>query len=149
MKTGKVRYVIRNFPLADSHPLAEKAAEAALCAQEQGKYWIAHDYYLANQKRLGLSELELDAGSLGLDSTAFAGCVGSGKYGKTVQSDVVEGRAAGIQGTPTFFFGYQNPDNPSRINAVTSLVGNVGFTEFQKVIDDLIVRHTRGMTVKP
>ncbi len=57
IKTGKLRYVIREFPLESIHPQAFKAAEAALCAGDQGKYWEMHDRLFANQRALAPDQL--------------------------------------------------------------------------------------------
>jgi protein-disulfide isomerase len=57
VKTGKVKYVLRDFPLEPIHPLAFKAAEAARCASDQGKYWEMHDRLFSNQQALGPKDL--------------------------------------------------------------------------------------------
>src|SRR3989475_12275816 len=65
--TGKVRYVFRDFPLDQLHPQARKAAEAAHCARELGKYWEMHDVLFQNQKALALSQLAEHARTVGVD----------------------------------------------------------------------------------
>lgn len=101
---GKVRVVYRDFPLS-FHPNAQKAAEAAECADDQGKFWEYHDKLFANQQALTVDNLKQYAKDLGLDAAKFNSCLDSGKYASEVQKDMAAGSAAGVSGTPTFFIG--------------------------------------------
>ena len=74
---GKVRYVFRDFPLEELHSHARKAAEAAHCAGEQGKYWQMHDALFQNQGTLELPQLAEHARAVGLDSLVFNRCMSS------------------------------------------------------------------------
>src|SRR6267378_1149907 len=103
--TGKVRYVFRDFPLDQIHPQARKAAEAAHCAGEQGKYWEMHDLLFQNQGALAPPQLAEHAGAVGVDGAAFAACLSSGRYAARVARGLVDGAAAGVQGTPAFVVG--------------------------------------------
>jgi protein-disulfide isomerase len=100
---GQVRLIYRNFPLAELHPQAQKAAEAAMCADAQGKFWEMHDLMFAEQKSLGSEDLEDKAQRLGLDAEKFAQCLDSGQMRSAVEVDVEDGEALGIQGTPAHF----------------------------------------------
>jgi len=100
--TGKVRFVFKQFPLP-SHPDAELAAETAVCAQDQGKFWEYHDLLYAHQDKLGKSDLLGYAAQLGLDSSTFADCA-NGLRATDVLADRTAGEKAGVAGTPTFFF---------------------------------------------
>ena len=111
IKTGKVRYVFRDFPLDQIHPYARKAAEAAHCAGDQDKYWEMHDLLFENQKALQVDNLKAYAGRLGLDSSAFDGCLEKSKYAAKVQQDLKDGVTAGIRGTPGFFIGKTRSDD--------------------------------------
>lgn len=119
---GQVRIVFRDFPLA-FHANAPKAAEAAHCAHEQGKFWDMHDKLFANQKALQPGQLKGYAGELGLDQAKFDQCLDSGKMAEVVKKNMEEGAEAGVQGTPAFF-----------VNG-TMLSGALPFEEFKKVID--------------
>jgi protein-disulfide isomerase len=107
--TGKVRYVFRDYPLDQIHPQARKAAEAAHCAGDQGKYWEMHDRLFQNQQALLVAQLGEHARALGLQGSAFDACLTSGKYAQRVSKGLEDGLAAGIQGTPGFVIGRTNP----------------------------------------
>jgi protein-disulfide isomerase len=146
--TGKVRYVVRSFPLEQVHPLAEKAAEGALCAGDQGKYWPAHDRFFANQQKLAVDEMPGHAAALGLDSAVFHECLTRGKYAAVVDSDLEEGHALDVRGTPTFFIGFTDAQNPRRIRAIRSLAGNLPFREFQKAIEESLAEQSQEAGAK-
>jgi protein-disulfide isomerase len=99
---GKVRLVFRHFPL-DFHPFAEKAAEAAVCAADQGKFWELHDQMFSNQQKLAVDDLKGYAKSAGLDSAKFDKCLDSGEKKPAVEADQKAGSEAGVNGTPAFF----------------------------------------------
>jgi protein-disulfide isomerase len=138
VKTGKVRYIFRNFPLEQIHPLALKAAEAADCANEQGKFWEAHDRFFQNQKTLDGKEWEAHALGLGLDAPKFQQCIDSGKFTQQVKADEAEGTMLAIKGTPTFFFGRTDGKNGGKLKAVKLLSGAVPFEKFKEIIDVLL-----------
>ena len=92
------------------HPNAEPAAEAAECADEQGKFWEYHDKLFANQGTLSTENYRLWATELGLDSTKFNDCIDQKKYSTEIQKDFQDGQAAGISGTPGFIIGVLQPD---------------------------------------
>jgi protein-disulfide isomerase len=99
---GKVRLVFRHFPL-DFHPFAEKAAEAAACAADQGKFWELHDKMFTNQQKLAVDDLKGYAKSVGVDSAKFDKCLDSGEKKALVDADQKAGTEAGVNGTPAFF----------------------------------------------
>jgi protein-disulfide isomerase len=137
VQTGKVRYVFRNFPLEAIHKEAFKAAEAALCAGEQQKFWEMHDRLFTHQDALAPKELPGHAAALGLDVNRFEQCVFGGKYGAAVRQDLAEGQKAGVRGTPAFFFAVVGPDG-SRAKAVKLLPGAYPFSAFKETLDGLL-----------
>jgi len=98
----KVRFVFKDFPL-QNHLQAPKAAEAAHCAGDQGKYWELHDRLFANQQLLQVPELKKHAAAVGLDQAAFDQCLDSGKHTANVQADIELGSQMGVGSTPTLY----------------------------------------------
>lgn len=104
----QVRFIYRDFPLADIHPDAQRAAEAAECAHEQGMFWQYYDKLYQNQSDHSIGALKLYALEIGTDLEQFIECVDSSKYRGEVLDDYADGVVAGVYGTPTFFFnGYR------------------------------------------
>jgi len=122
ISTGKVRFVYRDFPI-ESHQYAQKAAEAAKCANEQGKFWEYHDKIFNNQNALGISSLSQYAQELTLNITAFNDCLNSGRMAPKVKKDFNDGLNYGISGTPTFF-----------INGI-ELEGALPYSTFEQLIE--------------
>lgn len=102
--TDIVRYVYRDFPIVELHPGADIAAEAGECAQEQGKFFAYHDKVYQNQHDLSTASLKRYAVEIGLNSDSFNPCLDSRRYRSEVEEDRAAGIAAGVYGTPTFFF---------------------------------------------
>ncbi len=96
-----VRLVYRNFAMR-SHPRAYPAAEAALCAAEQERFWPYHDMLFANPQALEDEDLLRYAEELGLDTERFEQCVAAGEYRDQVEAESREARSMGIGGTPAF-----------------------------------------------
>lgn len=138
VETGKVRYVLREFPIASLHPQAAKGSEAALCAADQGRYWEMHDLLFANPRLMAPDDLKKHGETLGLDTAAFSACLDEGKYAQRVQASVQEGVKAGVRGTPSFFVGKTDGATPGRIKATKLIRGAQGFEVFKQNIDELI-----------
>ncbi len=98
----KIRLVYRDFPLP-MHANAPKAAEAAKCAGDQGKYWDMHAKLFANQRALDAKALKGYAKELSLDQAKFDKCLDSGEKAKLVEDDHKAGGDLGVTGTPAFF----------------------------------------------
>jgi predicted DsbA family dithiol-disulfide isomerase len=99
---GKVKLQFKHYPFS-FHQYAQKAAEAAECAADQGKFWEMHDLLLANQNSLSVDNLKAYAQSLGLNTVAFNSCLDNSLKEDIVKKDMDSGVAAGVQATPTFF----------------------------------------------
>jgi protein-disulfide isomerase len=121
--SGRIRFVFKEFPLTSIHPYAELAAQAALAANAQGKFWPYHDLLYANQSALARSDLDSYASSLGLDMTEFDAALDNGTYASAVAADVAQGTSLGVDATPTFF-----------VNGV-EVVGAVPYSTLQGVIN--------------
>ncbi len=100
---AQVRLVYRNFPLSQVHPNAEKAAEAGLCAADQGHFWEMHDLIFQSQSLLKDADLKAKAALLKLDVDTFNSCLDSGQKAPKVQQDLYAGARLGVAGTPALF----------------------------------------------
>src|SRR5262245_30914546 len=100
---GKIRLVHKDLPLDSIHPQARRAAEAARCADEQGKFWSYHDILYANYPKMSEVKLNNLAKEVGLDVNAFDPCHSSGRSKADVQRDLIDGAKLGVTETPTFF----------------------------------------------
>lgn len=99
---GQVRLVYRHFPLS-FHKEAPKAAEAAMCANQQDRFWRYHDTLYAHQEALSVDDLKGHALTIGLDLPRFEACLDSGEMKGAVIRDQQEGERLGVTGTPAFF----------------------------------------------
>jgi len=139
VETGKLRYLIREMPVEANHPLSGTAAEAALCAGDQGAYWMMHDRLFADQERLQPEDLKKHARTLGLDSGQFEHCLDSGEKKQRIEADVKAGRKAGMRGTPTFFLGVSGPRDDDRFLATRVIRGAKPYRDFAIIIDHLLI----------
>lgn len=108
-----MRFVFRNFPLTQAHPLAEPAAEAAEFAAAQGKFWEMHDGIFEHQAQLSLQFLSGLAKKLGLDPDALTEALESSAFEERVKTDFMSGVRSGVNGTPTFFINGLRHDGPA------------------------------------
>jgi len=104
---GKVKFVFVNFPLP-MHPNAVPAAELAMCAARQGKFWPMHDVLFRNQRQwAGLGEpgraFLAYGDSVGANREALASCVRDGTMRDAVRTDAEGGVRSGAHSTPTFY----------------------------------------------
>ncbi len=107
VKSGKVKVVFRDYPL-DNHPNALPAANAAECANEQGKFWEMHDKLFSAQDVWSQSDKSADvlkgyAKELRLDTKKFNSCFDTQKYNDEIKKDLMAGTLLGVQGTPGSF----------------------------------------------
>ena len=123
----KVRLVFKQFPLP-IHANARVAAEASLCAGDQGKFWEMHDTMFEDGRNLTADKLKGWASELELDTEAFEECLDSGQFADTVEADLAAGSKVGVTGTPAMF-----------ING-RFLSGAVPYETIAAVIDDELRR---------
>lgn len=134
IQTGKLRYVLRDFPIESLHPQAARGHAAAHCAGEQGKYWEMHGRLFANQKAMSPAELSDHGQALGLDLTRFTQCLGGAAVAARIRGDIAEGQQAGVQGTPTFFLGWAEAGD-GRMRAVQSIRGAQPYAVFKGAVE--------------
>jgi protein-disulfide isomerase len=99
---GKVAFAFKDCPLP-MHRHAEKAAEAARCADKQGAFWKYHDLLFENGGKLEVSQLKEDARTLKLDTASFDKCLDTGEKAAAVEKGLHEAQELGVTGTPSFF----------------------------------------------
>ena len=107
--TGKVRWLVRDLPLS-FHPNARKAAQAAYCANEQGKFWAMRDALFRNRSNLEVDHLGGYAGELGLDNKSFGDCLAGDRYLDRIDSNARLAASQHLTGTPSFVVGKSNGD---------------------------------------
>jgi len=119
---GKVRLVHKDLPLEQIHPQARQAAEAARCADDEGKFWEYHDKLYASSPKAGPEDLKSYAKDLGLKQDLFDKCLASGKYKETIQRDVNEGARLGLTGTPTFFINGRELSGAQSVEVISQII---------------------------
>jgi len=124
--TGKATFAFRNYAFLGNE--STWAAEAASCANDQGKFWDFHDYLYTHQGgensgAFSKANLEKFAADLGYNTDQFNSCLDSDKYAKLVADDLAAGQKVSVSGTPTTF-----------VNGKI-LVGAVPYTDLKKLID--------------
>ena len=124
----EVRLVFRHFPLHAIHPNAQTAAEAAVCAQDQGAFWELHDLMFEEQDALGADDLKDKAERAGLDAEAYAACMEAEDTPGRVEADRRAGVLAGVNGTPALF-----------VNG-RPLAGAVAYEDLAEVVEDELER---------
>ena len=128
---AKYGIIYMDFPLG-FHSHAVDAALAARCAREQGRFWAYHDALFSGASGLSTPALEqVAAATSGLDSASFDRCLSQRKYQNAIESDLADGRQAGVSGTPTFFI------NGARV------VGTPALPNFERMIDDALAAQAR------
>jgi len=138
--TGKVRYVFRQYPFLDDRVASkesDQAANASMCASEQGRFWDYHDILFANwnSENAGAftdKRLVAFAETLNLDMGEFNRCFNENKYKDQIDQDLVAGQQAGVTGTPSVFVNGQQltpgfiPSYEQVAQAVDAILGSTG-----------------------
>jgi len=123
----RIRYVFRDFPLP-IHPRAIPASEAALCANVQGRYWDFYQNLMVMEGDLEDADLAARAKSVGLDVEQFNECYRSHRFAPDVQAAFQQGRALGVDSTPTFY-----------ING-RQIVGVQQYETLKEIVDEELAR---------
>lgn len=132
--TGKVKLVVRDFPLG-FHPNAQKAAEATECAADQNKFWEMHDKLFQMQGTWsntdGITAFKQYAKDIGLNAGTFDSCLDGGTHAQEVKDDMAAGSASGIDGTPGFWI--VGPDGKGQ-----KISGAYPFDSFKTAFDAIL-----------
>jgi len=134
--SGKVRFIVRDFPLK-IHSAARPAAEAAHCAGEQGQFWPMHAALLARNMKLDDASILAKAQALGLDVPRFTQCVTSHKYEAAIARNAAQASALGVNGTPTFVIGRASRGQLDGLR----MAGAVPYGDFAAYLDRLLAGH--------
>jgi protein-disulfide isomerase len=142
VRTGKVRVAFMNHPMSlrppfNMHPRAMPAAEAAMCAGAQDRFWAMHDSLFVNQDKWARGEnpqalFESFATGLGLQMDAWRNCMTTHATRSMVEQDFQRTSQVGIEGTPGFVIGNQ-----------LAVVGAAPFGDFKKALDDALAKAGR------
>lgn len=117
-----LRFVFRNFPLAEIHPLAEPAAECAEFAGEQDLFWQMHDLIYENQESLSIPLLFELADTLELSSDDLANAIENQIYQKKIHIDFIGGVRSGVNGTPSFFINDHRYNGPFQLEQIIEAI---------------------------
>lgn len=137
IKVGRARYVFVDYPIAQLHPHAARAHEAAACAGDQGKYWQMHQSLFAAAPANDDATLLSQAQGIGVDASAFSSCLKSGRHAASVQASVTRMEQLGIGGTPMTLLGYTPaPGQPMKV--VKFVYGARPYADFKSAIESLL-----------
>lgn len=134
--TGRVRFVLRHFPLERIHAEAATAAVAAECAGREKRFWEMHDSLFKSRGQLGMDTLVEAAAGLGISKQAFNTCLGEGERHERVRVDTEAAKSWGISGTPTFYLGVA--DNRNLVSISRMLIGVQPFERFKNALEAIM-----------
>ena len=134
IETGKVKMLFKDFIVVDEDSV--NAASAAHCANDQKMFWQYHSTLYNNWDGEGTGwasseQLHQFASTLGLDMNKFSECMSQSKWKDLVLSSHADGRALGVDATPTFFIIDEN-------NEAIKITGAQHYDVFQRTFDSLL-----------
>jgi protein-disulfide isomerase len=133
--TGKIIYVVRNFPLDFHGQIAIDSANAGLCVNELGGSSKFFDFYSKGFSKTSTDELAAIAQSLGVNMDKYNTCMAENRYQDQITKDMADGTAAGVSGTPGFVIGVLDKDG----NVTGKLIaGAYPYESFKVIIDEML-----------
>lgn len=137
IKAGKARYIFVDYPIAQLHPQAARAHEAAACAGEQGKFWQMHASLFASAPAKDDAALASQAQAAGVNVNAFTSCLTSGRHTASVQASVARMEQLGIGGTPMTLIGMTPaPGQPMKV--AKFVYGARPYADFKAAIESIL-----------
>lgn len=133
--TGKLRYVVRDFPLEDIHPQAMNAARAVRCAAEQKKSWDVRERLMRMGPSLSSATIKQSAADTGMEAAIFSACADSTRYDDAIRGDIMEGHTVGITGTPSFVLGVTTRDGVEG----SVIVGAMPYASFDSALSSSLL----------
>lgn len=137
IKTGKIRYLFRDFPVDQLHPDAIRAHESAHCAAEQNKFWDLHARLFSAAGTHTAPLLEQRASEAGLELPAYRNCLASGRTTAAIRANSAEALELGANGTPAFFVGIRDRAT-NQMKVAQTISGAQSFAVFQRILDALL-----------
>jgi len=135
--TGKIIYVVRNFPLDFHGDIAKQSANAGLCVNELGGSKKFFEFYSQAFAKTSVNELAQVAQSIGVDINKYNTCMSENRYNDQISKDIADGTQAGIQGTPGFVIGILDKDG----NVDGKLIaGAYPYESFKAIIDEMLAK---------
>jgi protein-disulfide isomerase len=119
---GKINFTFRHFPLTQIHQKAHKAAEAAIGAGQEGKFWEMHQLLLDHPRQLGIISLKGHARDAGVVNKRFLEQLMNGHYGWYVQDDLQDGIKRGVREIPALFINGKMMEKPLSANRVKKAI---------------------------
>lgn len=134
VKSGKVKFVFVDYPIAQLHPDAFQSHEAAECAGDQGKYWQMHGSLFTNAPVKDAAQLTAQAKTLGLDEGKFGSCLSGGVHAAAIRDSIARMQQLGVGGTPLMLIGL-TPAPGAPMKVVSSVYGARPYADFKTAID--------------
>jgi len=134
LDSGRVLYVFMEFPGVDRSPQALSAANAALCAGDQGRYAEMRESLYRNPYSLDPAGLGAQGIALGLEPAAYTACIEALTHEKTIRAHMALGQRLGVRGTPFFFLGQWGDDN-DHVHAQRRIAGAQPLALFRTELD--------------
>jgi protein-disulfide isomerase len=139
VNSGKVKYVFVDYPIAQLHPDAFRAHEAASCAGDQGKYWQMHDSLFTNAPAREAAQFTTQAKTIGLDEAKFGSCLNGGVHAAAIRDSVARMQQLGVGGTPLTLIGL-TPAPGAPMKVVASVYGARPYADFKDAIDTALAQ---------
>ncbi len=121
---GKINFNFRHFPLVKIHQRAHKAAEAAIGAAQEGKFFEMHEMLLKNRRHLGTITLKSYAKEIGITNKSFLNDLINSKYGWFVQDDLKDGIDLGVRDVPAFFINGEKLEGNISAKSLTAFIND-------------------------
>jgi protein-disulfide isomerase len=139
VKTGRVFYAFRDWPVDELHPQSIRAHEAANCALEQRKFWELHSRLFAPPGSHTPELLTSLARETGLEMTAFTGCIDAKRSDAAIRRTSQLAMELGATGTPAFFIGFRDRQN-NTVRVIQALAGAQPFEVFAQALDAALAK---------
>ena len=133
--TGKIIYVVRNFPLDFHGQIAIDTANAALCVDEIGGASKFFEFYAKAFSQTSTDALATIVKDLGVNMSKYDTCMSEKRYADTITQDMADGTSAGVQGTPGFVIGVLDDDGNVKGKLIA---GAYPYESFQTIIDEML-----------